>query len=278
VTNDVRQTKYSSKTKTVTFKMAEMKINLGQKLRVKVNGSRIQLPYAIDELVKINKTYDDEVIVETHLGIKLIWDGYNFLQVEAPVRYKNKLCGLCGNYNNIGRDDLISRNGVNISENDVRKFADSWRVGGLKACARKPYEHVQKPQRCPTAKKKMAKCQELKRQEIFDNCISRVNPDKYFDFCKMDMCDCPSYSCYCESFAAYAHECERNGVKLPLWREMSKCKLFNRNVHQSDMQLGNRKKLRKTKIRHQHPYELLHRQQNYPKVITSGQRTPPPLL
>jgi len=112
--------------------MAEIKINLGQKLRVKVNGTRIDLPYTLDKIVRINKTHNDEVVVESYLGIKIIYDGYNFLQVEAPVRYKGKLCGLCGNYNNVGRDDLTSRNGITFPEHDVKKFANSWRVGGMK--------------------------------------------------------------------------------------------------------------------------------------------------
>lgn len=284
VTNDARQAKHSSWTKTVTFKMANIKINLGQKLRVKVNGSRVELPHIVDKLVKIHKSRDDEVIVVSHLGIKLIWDGYNFLQVEAPVSYKNKLCGLCGNYNNVWRDDLMSRQGNNVSEQEVRKFAESWRVGGIKACARGPKEHPQRPQHCLNGKKKIvAKCHELKLHNFFGNCNSRVNPDKYFEFCKMDMCECPSQMCYCESFTAYAHECARNGVDLPHWRDDAKCKLsqlYNRNVQKPEKTTHTRKHRNRLKGQRQqqhqqhHTPELLHRQQ--PKVIISGQRTPPP--
>jgi BMP-binding endothelial regulator protein len=286
VTNDARQAKHSSWTKTVTFKMADIKINLGQKLRVKVNGSRVELPYIVEKVVKIHKNQDDEVVVESHLGIKLTWDGYNFLQVEAPVSYKNKLCGLCGNYNNVWRDDLTSRTGINMTESEVRKFADSWRVGGLRACARKPNEHPQRPQHFLNGKKKIfAKCHELKQQNFFGNCNSRVNPDKYFDFCKMDMCECPSQMCYCESFTAYAHECARNGVSLPHWREESRCKLsqlFNRNIQKTERTTQTRKHRRlkgRQKLHHQlseHTPELLHRQ-TIPKVVISGHRTPPPL-
>jgi hypothetical protein len=267
--------------------MAEMKINLGQKLRVKVNGSRVELPFNISKLVSINKTVDEEVIVETHLGVKLIWDGLSFLQVEAPVSYKNKLCGLCGNYNNIGRDDLVSRHNRDISENEVRNFVDSWRVGGFKACARRPNEYPRQPHPCPNGKKKINQtCHDLKTTKIFDTCNSRVNPSNYFDSCRMDMCECPSRLCYCESFTAYAHECERNGVKLPNWREMAGCKLshlLSRTNNKANA-AANRKKHRRKKTRQhnsnqQHHYlpELLSRQHS-PKVVLSGhQRTPPPL-
>jgi hypothetical protein len=236
------------------------------------------MPYIVNRLVTITKGHDDEIIVSTHLGIKLTWDGYNFLQVEAPVSYKNRLCGLCGNYNNIWRDDLMSRNNINMTEGEVRKFADSWRVGGLRACARKPNEHPPRPQHCLNGHKKIkAKCHELKFQNVFGNCNSRVNPDKYFDFCKMDMCECPSQMCYCESFTAYAHECERNGVQLPNWRADAKCKLtslFNRNVPKHDKVARNKKHRNRWKAKHRTP-ELLHRQ-TIPKVFISG-LTPPPL-
>ena len=283
VTNDARKSKHSSWTKTVTFKTADLKINLGQKLRVKVNGLRVELPHFVEKLVKIHKTRDEEVVVESNLGIKLIWDGYNFLQVEAPVHYKNKLCGLCGNYNNVWRDDLTSRTGSNMSENEVRKFADTWRVGGLRACARKPSEHPQRPQHCLNEKKKIGeKCRQLKLQNFFGNCNSRVNPDKYFEYCKMDMCECVSKKCYCESFTAYAHECARNGVDLPAWRDDAKCnlsQLFNRNVQKPEKtkRYRNRWKAKKQQqTGHQNTPELLYRQ-NFPKILISGQRTPPPL-
>jgi hypothetical protein len=135
VTNDAQSSgvAHSSWTKTITFKMVGIKINLGQRFRVKVNGTKVELPYAYEGLVHINKTEDEEIVVNTNLGIKIIWNGYsNYLQVEAPVSYKRKLCGLCGNYDNIWRNDLTSRSGLNIHENDIQKFADSWRVGGPK--------------------------------------------------------------------------------------------------------------------------------------------------
>ncbi|KAG5673745.1 hypothetical protein PVAND_003765 [Polypedilum vanderplanki] len=230
IINDGRIKKHSSYIKTITLKMADIKINLGQRLRVKVNGTKIDsLPYNVDKSVKIFKTLNEELIVETHLGIKIIYDGYNFLQVEAPYTYKQKLCGLCGNYNNVARDDLTTRSGLMVHDNDVKKFAESWRVGGMKACSRKPHDVSHYPQHCINSKKKtIAKCSELKSHHIFENCNTRINSDKYFDFCKLDMCDCLTQSCYCESFTAYAYECERNGVQLLNWRNAANCSQITR--------------------------------------------------
>lgn len=85
MTNDARGTKLSSWTKTVTLKMGETKVNLGQKMRVKVNGSRVLPPYAIQDVLSVNMT-EDGVVVDTALGIRLLWDGANFLQVSPEYK------------------------------------------------------------------------------------------------------------------------------------------------------------------------------------------------
>jgi hypothetical protein len=85
--------------------------------------------------------------------------------------------------------------------------------------------------------------------------------------------------CYCESFTAYAHECARNGVDLPEWRDDAKCKLsqlFNRNVQKPERTRKYQNRLKKKKQQQHHTPELLHKQ-NIPKVFISGERTPPPL-
>jgi hypothetical protein len=108
---------------------------------------------------------------------------------------------------------------------------------------------------CTNGKRKiLSKCQGLKAQDFFSNCISRVNPEKYFDFCKIDMCDCdPSQSCYCDSFTAYFYECSRNGVVIrPQWREQSKCTL-NQLMKRSDYakkKLGHKKTIKQDKSMH----------------------------
>lgn len=221
MTNDGRGTKTSSWTKTVTLKINGIKVNLGQKLRVKVNGTRIIPPYHLDTIVDIQNS-PIGITVATNIGVKLIWDGNNFLQVHVPAIYKNKVCGLCGNYNNVWRDDLTSRRGINFADESVWRFANSWQVGGTKACARK-HENLAKTPIC-RYKKSLPLCKPLKESEIFENCGSRLNSANYFESCKKDMCECQSGKCYCDSFAAYAHECLRLGGRLPTsWKADTGC-------------------------------------------------------
>ena len=181
-----------------------------------------------------------------------------------------------------------------MSDNEVKRFADSWRVGGLRACGRQPNEVVHKPLHCQhkQQKKANANCRELKESvnNVFENCQSRVNPDKYFEFCKMDMCECPSQMCYCESFTAYAHECERNGVHLPRWREDTRCKLSSLYSNRNSAMAGNVVKHDKSGMKrhgqrrkgaNNQPDIMYKHNKHVPKTFVAqaiaGGRTPPPL-
>ena len=133
VTNDARATRVSAWTKTISLKIGDMKVNLGQKMRVKVNGRRVEIPFRMATKLDINRT-QDSILVSTHLGIKILWDGISFLEVSAPTSYRGKLCGLCGNFNSIPKDDLTNRKGKLLS--DPVSFGNSWAVGAKKICSR----------------------------------------------------------------------------------------------------------------------------------------------
>lgn len=108
-------------------------------MRVKVNGRKVTAPYELEGRATINKT-EDSLLVETYIGVKVLWNGNSLLEVSAPASYKGRLCGLCGNFNLAARDDFTTRRGRLVMDAD--KFGTSWRVGGKKACAR-PDEQLQ---------------------------------------------------------------------------------------------------------------------------------------
>lgn len=121
------------------------------------------------------------------------------------------------------RDDLITRKGKLLNETEVWKFGQSWRVGGKKACAREHDTIKTKERTCSKFTKwSQHACSPLIRNK-FGNCDKKLNPAKYYRACLLDMCECPHQKCYCESFTAYAHECERLGVHLDHWRGQLNC-------------------------------------------------------
>lgn len=259
--------------------MGSLKVNLGQKLRVKVNGSRVFPPYKLGTDLDIQRT-EDGVSVVTGIGIDLLWDGNNFLQVQAAASYKNKLCGLCGNYNNVWRDDLTSRRGINYSDEEVWRFANSWKVGGIKACSRR-HENLAKTPVCKH-RKGFHFCRPLKESDIFDDCNSRLNPVHYFESCKQDMCECPSGKCYCDNFAAYARECKRLGVHVTdNWKRETGCDVSTAIIVRPQHALRRRRKKQRThnatpEEQQQMQFLSMHVPKTFLIPKHSG-RTPPPL-
>lgn len=69
--------------------MGSIKVNLGVKMRVKINGERVTVPYTKENVVWITKT-SDSVLVKTYLGVKVVWDGNSFLEVSVPTHYKGR--------------------------------------------------------------------------------------------------------------------------------------------------------------------------------------------
>ncbi|KAF7991641.1 hypothetical protein HCN44_010442 [Aphidius gifuensis] len=223
VTNDARSTKTSSWTKKITLKMKGVKLNLGQKMRIKINGSKVRLPYSMPNFLEINKT-DDSVLVKTHLGINILWDGISFIEVTAPTTYRGRLCGLCGNFNSQSSDDFTSRQGRLLTDSNL--FGDSWAVGAKKKCSKnkKPINNNKKKCGRKKKKKRIKRLCDRINSEIFEGCHQKINRETYYNACLQDMCKCPTGDCYCQSFVAYAHKCNRYDVQLPHWRSLTECR------------------------------------------------------
>ncbi|KRT78704.1 hypothetical protein AMK59_6957, partial [Oryctes borbonicus] len=207
------KTRASSSTKRVTIKAAGSRINLGQKLITKVNGRPISFPY-FNNNIEIQKI--DSSMLQIHLpnGVEIMWNGRSFLEVTVPPKFKKKLCGLCGNFNLNMRDDMKMRNGSVVNEANAMKFVNSWCVG--RNCGRK-VGHA-RPCGRPRNKSIKRNCDYI--NELFGLCPFSK---KYHKACMLDMCDCPSGKCYCESLMAYAQYCKRERVTISDWQTASKC-------------------------------------------------------
>ncbi len=59
--------------------------------------------------------------------------------------------------------------------------------------------------------------------------LCQVDPEPYWDICTHDTCSCPSVgdcACFCNTIAAYAHECAQKGLVVN-WRSNDLCRKFN---------------------------------------------------
>ncbi|KAK3577967.1 hypothetical protein CHS0354_020807 [Potamilus streckersoni] len=124
--------------KNITFNIAGHKIELMQGKEVRVDGIKIIIPFITREdrgaiYIRLAGKYV-EVYARYLNGIQLNWDGEQNVELYVPGSYKEKICGLCGNYNDNPADDWMvgpacpAKQGT-ITDN-LNLFGNSWTVIG----------------------------------------------------------------------------------------------------------------------------------------------------
>lgn len=68
-------------------------------------------------------------------GVRVLWDGWSYTEVEVPLALRGLTCGLCGNFNGNSSDDLTTRGGRLVKNAD--RMAASWSTGRARQCRRR---------------------------------------------------------------------------------------------------------------------------------------------
>lgn len=228
VSNDARRSNNFSWTKSLTFRVPGAKVKLYQRLRTKINNRIEKPPY--EEHGVLNLTREGQAIsITTAIGVRLLWDGASYVEVEVPVEMQGHTCGLCGNFNGDVADDLITKNGALVKT--PNQMAMSWSTGKVRQCSRRMKNEVRavglsRPQRltCPVSRDQSERQCGLLNSTAFQACHAIVPIDKFYKSCILDMCECRSTRrCECDTLQAYARQCQRLGIHVPEWRKESKC-------------------------------------------------------
>ena len=124
------------------------------------------------------------MILKTTFGLKVIWDGDSYLEVTIPPWMKNRVCGLCGNYNGIQNDDFIGKDGGLYY--DANEFAETWRLGKGRTCGKSkssPMKVLRHRSLCDKNMKRKrraeAECSIL-RSNAFAPCRAKVDVGPYY--------------------------------------------------------------------------------------------------
>ena len=223
VRNERRSSRLFSWTKHVAIHIGKTVITLYRNLEVRVNRTRTSLPFYDLPRLQITKS-NFMLSVITDIGLQITWDGDSYTEVQVPIRFRGRLCGLCGNFNGKAKDDLKLRNGREAAS--IPEFGADWSVGKRQICNRAPAPPILSgASRCNSFSKRLRarrKCAALK-SPVFSACYSKVKPNQYFKSCVTDMCECKSGNrCACASLMAYVRACRRQGVNLR-WRRKTAC-------------------------------------------------------
>ncbi|XP_065139710.1 kielin/chordin-like protein isoform X3 [Paramisgurnus dabryanus] len=224
VSNEDRGRKEVSWTKEVTVFIGDVVVQLLQDWVVKVDYQPVSLPFLKEPYVYLERK-TNTILLNTNVGLKVLWNGRSHLEVSVPGTYKKHMCGLCGNFNNYPQDDMRLRNGQ-IATSEAA-FGNNWKDGSGNH-SNLQCSDVRNIDPCKEAgyssrKTANARCAVLK-SPVFERCHKLVPPEMFFASCVYDLCACGSNmdQCLCEVLEAYASECREVGVVIQ-WRSPMLC-------------------------------------------------------
>lgn len=201
-------------------------LNVGGNISESISLNSANIPNNLqDKISKLRRINVREVglyiIIEvTDLGLILRWDKSTTVHLRLDPRWKSRIRGLCGNYNDDNEDDLETPSGG--SEVSPQVFGDSWRLQTLcpealpinDACSEHRVRRTWSTKQCSVLK-----------SEPFSSCHSEVPLEPYLDRCIWDACACDQggdCKCLCTSISVYAYQCALKGIILK-WRTQELC-------------------------------------------------------
>ncbi|KAI8514606.1 hypothetical protein Bbelb_071970 [Branchiostoma belcheri] len=158
----------------------------------------------------------------TELCVVILYGGLYRVEVKIPSSYQNMMCGLCGNYNGVGTDDLAMPNG-NIASN-VNDFGNSWETDS-NTCPAGIRGKRQTQEPCDPIYSEP--CNLLKdSNDTFAACHSVVDPQALFETCVFDECATQGQGDFlCANLEAYYALCRGAGMPPFTWRTSDLCPL-----------------------------------------------------
>ncbi|XP_067901943.1 mucin-5AC-like [Heterodontus francisci] len=186
--------------------------------RVSVNGILTQLPITTTNLT-VFKPSNFHVIFHTNFGLQLQVQLVPIMQLYITLDpiYNSRMCGLCGNFNNVLNDEFKIVSG--LVEGTSAAFANTWKTKA--SCPDKKDIH-ENPCSLSVENEKYAKhwCSLLVAENsIFAACHSQINPSHYYEQCKYDSCNCEkSEDCMCAALSSYVQACAAKGIIISNWR------------------------------------------------------------
>lgn len=166
-------------------------------------------------------------VIETAFGLRVTYDLVYHVTVTVPGNYRDKVCGLCGNFNDMQKDDFILPNRRLTS--NVNEFGTSWKITIPNVVCENGCQGNNCPNCHPANKAVFSKstyCGIVTDPKgPFAVCHSKLNPKPYFDDCVFDVCASNGEGkVLCSSVAAYALNCHMAGVDIKNWRTSSFCR------------------------------------------------------
>ncbi|NWI16424.1 ZAN protein, partial [Crypturellus soui] len=223
--------------KEILINVYDHTVRFRQKRQVLLDGVRVIPPVRPHEGIRIYQRAT-RIYLETDFGLYLSFDGNQNAEIKLANTYKNRVEGLCGNFDGIYRNDFTNPNGVWVR--NVNVFGESWKVPVKRTVSRHrrdvSTEEEEEPdtglfQGCDEStleqQNKTSRCQILTESNgPFANCHSTISPDFYLTSCLFDMCmEGDDNATLCRSLEQYVLACQEQGVSMEGWRQQTLCSM-----------------------------------------------------
>ncbi|XP_072309634.1 mucin-19 [Eucyclogobius newberryi] len=164
------------------------------------------------------------IITVPSKGITLIWDKHTWVTMELEPHWRNKVCGLCGNFDSNEMNDLQIKDSSVVSSPVV--FGNSWKSSSppcsdvtteIFPCERHSYCAAWAQRRC-----------RIITEDTFKDCHLKVDPEPYYQACVQESCSCEfegRYLGFCTAVSAYADACSGREVCVD-WRTADLCPVY----------------------------------------------------
>ncbi|MEQ2296328.1 hypothetical protein AMECASPLE_023686 [Ameca splendens] len=188
-----------------------------------VNGVWRELPLSLKNNTIHIKGNPAAVVMGSNAGVSISYDNTGAVQVRIPLQYSDRVCGLCGNFNQLPGDDLLKPDGTKA--NSATALAKSWQTGeNVSSC-----ETIQVPQHCDPLTEFHFSSDEycgLLRSGSgpFSSCLPVVGAESHFQACLLGLCsNHGDQRVLCETLQVYADVCQMAGIAVPTWRNSTFC-------------------------------------------------------
>uniref|UniRef100_A0A7N8XZ23 Mucin-19-like n=1 Tax=Mastacembelus armatus TaxID=205130 RepID=A0A7N8XZ23_9TELE len=199
----------------VTLTLSDMKVT-----------RRLQKSWTLrDDLLYTTHTVGLYIIISVpSRGITLIWDKHTRITVELQPNWRNRVCGLCGNFDSSEMNDLQISGSAVVSS--PLAFGNSWKTAtppcsdvttDIFPCERNSYCSAWAQRRCM-----------LITGDTFKDCHLKVDPEPYYHACVQESCSCQfegKFLGFCTAVAAYAEACSNVDVCVK-WRTPDLCPVY----------------------------------------------------
>ncbi|XP_038624170.1 zonadhesin [Tachyglossus aculeatus] len=204
------------------------RITLQKGRRVMINEEQVRPPL-VDPVPGVTITTGGiYVVLATDFGLLVKFDGNHHLEIQIPGGYFNRVCGMCGNFNNRTDDELMTPQGTQ-ARNDT-EFGNSWMAEGDSDPGCQPDTREDLNGSCGAAEKAeaAARCQAALGGPAFSACAGLVPVEPFLRGCAFDLCEFGGLgSLLCDTLQAYAAACTSQGLRPPLsWRNETFCPLL----------------------------------------------------